>query len=42
LGVLSIIAGVGFAVFRVKLRGHASRRSPDKPERSEMTRLRLQ
>jgi hypothetical protein len=41
LCALSIVAGVGFAVFRVVLRGFAPKNFLDRPERTEITRLRL-
>jgi hypothetical protein len=38
---VSILAGVGYAVFRVWLRGAAPRNPLDRPERTEITHLRL-
>jgi len=38
---VSIVAGIGFAAFRVMLREHFPKHSPDSPERTELTRLRM-
>lgn len=41
LGAVSILAGAGFAAVRVALRKYAPKHSPDNPERTEITRLKL-
>lgn len=41
LCLLSLAAGAGFAFFRVWLRGYAPHNILDRPERTEMTRLKL-
>ncbi len=41
LCVISIVAGAGFAIFRVVLRRYAPHNTLDNPERTEITRLRL-
>lgn len=41
LGVVSIIAGAGFALLRFSLRGRFPRNRPEQPEQTEIIRLRL-
>ncbi len=41
LCVASIVMGAGYAIFRVLLRGHAPNNPLDRPERTEITRLKM-
>ncbi len=41
LCVTSIVLGAGYAIFRVILRGHAPNNPLDRPERTEITRLKM-